>query len=40
MSPAARFPGGKIMEILVPLGFLVVWFVLQAWVLPRFGVKT
>jgi hypothetical protein len=36
----ARLPGGKIMEILVPVGFLVVWFVLQAWVLPRFGVKT
>ena len=40
MSATARFPGGKIMEILVPLGILVVWFVLQAWVLPRFGVKT
>jgi hypothetical protein len=32
--------GGKIVEILIPLGILVVWFVLQAWVLPRFGVKT
>jgi len=32
--------GGKIVEILIPLGILVVWIVLQAWVLPRFGVKT
>lgn len=28
------------MEILFPLAFLVAWIVLQAWVLPRFGVKT
>jgi hypothetical protein len=28
------------MEILIPVGILVVWIVLQAWVLPRFGVKT
>ena len=40
MNTAARSPGGKIVELLVPLGILVVWFVLQAWVLPRFGVKT
>jgi hypothetical protein len=32
--------GGKIMELLIPLAVLVVWVVLQAWVLPRFGVKT
>lgn len=32
--------GGKIMEILIPLGVLTVWIILQAWVLPRFGVKT
>jgi hypothetical protein len=32
--------GGKTMEILIPLGVLVVWIILQAWVLPRFGVKT
>jgi hypothetical protein len=31
---------GRTMEILIPLGILVVWFILQAWVLPRFGVKT
>lgn len=40
MNTTARSPEGKIMEILVLLGILVVWFVLQAWVLPRFGVKT
>ena len=28
------------MEILIPLGILVVWIILQVWVLPRFGVKT
>ena len=32
--------GGKAMEILIPLGILVIWIILQAWVLPRFGVKT
>jgi len=32
--------GAKTMEILIPLGVLVVWIILQAWVLPRFGVKT
>ena len=31
---------GEIMEILIPLGVLVAWIILQAWVLPRFGVKT
>ena len=32
--------GGKIMEILIPLGVLAVWIIFQAWVLPRLGVKT
>lgn len=27
-------------ELLLPLGILIVWFVANAWVLPRFGVKT
>lgn len=27
-------------ELLLPFGVLVVWFVLNAWVLPRFGVNT
>ena len=31
---------GRTMEILIPLGILVIWIILQAWVLPRFGVKT
>jgi hypothetical protein len=40
-QPAARTnKGGKPMEFLIPLGVLVVWIILQAWVLPRFGVKT
>jgi hypothetical protein len=32
--------GCKMMEFLIPLGVLVVWIILQAWVLPRLGVKT
>jgi hypothetical protein len=32
--------GTKTMEFLIPLVALVAWVVLQAWVLPRFGVKT
>ncbi len=28
------------MEILIPIGLLVAWFALQAWILPRFGVRT
>jgi hypothetical protein len=28
------------MEILIPIAVVVAWIVLQAWVLPRFGVKT
>jgi hypothetical protein len=31
---------GSTMEILIPLAVLVAWIILQAWVLPRFGVKT
>lgn len=27
-------------DLLLPLGVLVFWFVLNAWVLPRFGVNT
>ena len=40
MNTTTRFLGGKTMEIFIPLGILVVWIILQAWVLPRFGVKT
>ena len=32
--------GGRTMEVLIPLGVLVVWIILQAWVLPHLGVKT
>ncbi len=32
--------GGKVMEFLIPFALLGAWFILQAWVLPRFGVKT
>jgi hypothetical protein len=32
--------GVKVMEFLIPLAVLAAWFILQAWVLPRFGVKT
>ena len=43
ISPATadcKATGGKTMEFLIPLGVLVVWIILQAWVLPRLGVKT
>ena len=36
----SRTWGGRVMEILVPLGIVAVWIILQAWVLPRMGVKT
>ena len=36
----AVMKGGKVMEIFIPLGVLVAWFILQVWVLPHFGVKT
>jgi hypothetical protein len=32
--------GGKLMEFLIPLAVLALWIILQAWLLPRFGVKT
>lgn len=38
LAPAKR--GGKKMEVLIPLAALLVWIILQAWVLPRLGVKT
>jgi hypothetical protein len=31
---------GKVMEFLIFLDILVVWIILQAWVMPRLGVKT
>jgi hypothetical protein len=30
----------KTMEFLIPLGFVVLWILLQAFVLPRLGVRT
>jgi len=36
----APIKGDQMMEIFIPLSLLVVWIILQAWVLPRFGVKT
>jgi hypothetical protein len=36
-SPRAKRIG---LEPLVLLAFLVGWFVIQMWVLPRFGVST
>jgi type IV secretory pathway TrbD component len=30
----------RTMEIVVLTGVLAAWLILQAWVLPRFGVKT
>jgi hypothetical protein len=39
LVPASN-QGAKPMESLIPLGVLVAWIILQAWVLPRLGVKT
>jgi hypothetical protein len=40
MSTESANTGGKKMEFLISLGVLAVWIILQAWVLPRLGVKT
>jgi hypothetical protein len=32
--------GANAMEFLIPLAVVAAWVILQAWVLPRFGVKT
>jgi hypothetical protein len=32
--------GSSNMEILFLLAFIAAWFILQMWVLPRFGVST
>lgn len=31
---------GATMEILIPIAVVLAWIILQAWVLPRLGVKT
>ena len=40
IEPATTKKGGFAMEILIPLGLFAMWIILQAWVLPRLGVKT
>jgi hypothetical protein len=35
-----RDKGDNTVELLIPLGLLAVWIILQLWVLPRLGVKT
>ena len=30
----------KVMEYLMPLGFIALYFILQLWILPMFGVQT
>jgi len=32
--------GGTKMEILLLIALFVLWYVAQAWILPRFGVQT
>lgn len=31
---------GQMYELLIILGFLVLWLALQLWILPRFGIQT
>ena len=40
MSVKGTITGGNKMGLLIPIGILVVWIILQAWALPRLGVKT
>jgi uncharacterized membrane protein len=35
-----RNAGGKMETVLSLIAFLVIWIVLQTWVLPRLGVPT
>lgn len=30
----------QLMEYLMPLGFIALYFILQLWILPMFGVQT
>jgi hypothetical protein len=39
-NPLFNGERGKKMEYLIPIGILLGWIILQAWVLPRMGVKT
>jgi hypothetical protein len=40
MNTTSQLRGGNTVEWIAVIGIVVAWFVLQAWVLPRFGVKT
>ena len=39
-APEAENGGVKMKEILLMAAFLAAWFVLNRWVLPKFGVQT
>ncbi|HEY1189370.1 MAG TPA: hypothetical protein VGE74_17080 [Gemmata sp.] len=39
-SPGATPTPRRTVDVLVLLGFFVLWVVLQAWVLPKAGVRT
>ena len=39
-APPVRKKERASVNVLLLLGFLVAWIVLQAWILPRFGVST
>jgi hypothetical protein len=38
--PAGPAPGGRRLDLLVPLGLVAAWIAVQAWALPSAGVKT
>jgi hypothetical protein len=40
MNAESANTGGEKMKFLIPLGVFAVWIILQAWALPRLGVKT
>ncbi|MCS7045646.1 MAG: hypothetical protein NZO58_04755 [Gemmataceae bacterium] len=40
MSARHTITGGFVMEILIALGVVALWVILQIWVLPRFGIQT
>ena len=39
-GPPPRRPGVRLVDLVVVLALFVAWIALQAWVLPRMGVKT
>lgn len=40
LTPLPRSERRKMMDVLILLGLLALWFALQMWILPRFGVRT